>query len=78
MARRRNQVGTVKRVITLRLHPEMHAEIIRLLDDSPNKARLVAEALYALLYGSNGKTSQPSENDTARETVESLLNAWDF
>ena len=45
MARRRLATRPVKRMVKLTLHPERDADIIALIDEAPNKAQLLMDAL---------------------------------
>lgn len=80
MTRRgRPRKNSVKIVITLRLDPELDSDLLAWLQ-KPGPASLAARVKHALRQG--GMQSQASETDhddeTTQETLENILDAWNF
>lgn len=80
MARRgRPRKNSVKVVITLRLDPELDADLLTWLLAAPPRQR-AERVKHALRQG--GMQSQPGEADhddeTTQETLENILDAWNF
>lgn len=69
--------NSVKIVITLRLDPELDADLLAWLQKSGNRAACVKRALRQGGMQSETRETARGEEDTL-ETLENILDAWNF